>query len=459
MRKPLFEIQLSLGFVLSLGCADASDSSDADTGTLGNSPVATTFGELETTTSTGSGEPSSTSAEPASGPILIIEGAAIFDGESLIPGGTVVVQDGFIVEVGSTVAMRDPSEGAIVIDGRGLTLLPGLIDSHTHTFSVAELAEAARFGVTTELDMLSPPGLGVALRAESDAGTVGAVADVRSAGNGVLAPRGFGTHFGTPYATLDNPADADAFVAERLAEGSDYIKILQDDGSLWNLEWPALEGSVVSAVIAAAHAREVVVVAHAPKASDALHAVHEGIDGLIMIYGGGANPALIEGLEQTGAFLIPTMGFALSLCGEPTGAELAADPDLAPFLSAAMADELERLRTIPDVACGQFRDALEELVASDVTLLAGTDCPQPGIVHGVTLHGELEMFVDMGMDPLDALKSATSAAADAFGLSDRGRIAAGLRADLVLVEGDPTLDITRTRAIRRVFVRGVEVMR
>ncbi len=72
---------------------------------------------------------------------------------------------------------------------------------------------------------------------------------------------------------------------------------------------------------------------------------------------------------------------------------------------------------------------------------------------------DLELLVQAGLEPIDALKGATSKAAAAFRLKDRGRIAKGLRADLVLVEGDPTADIKATRAIRRVWKGGVEIDR
>ena len=71
-------------------------------------------------------------------------------------------------------------------------------------------------------------------------------------------------------------------------------------------------------------------------------------------------------------------------------------------------------------------------------ILAGTDCSNPGTAHGASLHRELELLVATGMKPIDALAAATSVTADVFGLKDRGRIAPGLRADLVLVAGDPT---------------------
>ncbi|MEW6737805.1 MAG: amidohydrolase family protein [Acidobacteriota bacterium] len=96
----------------------------------------------------------------------------------------------------------------------------------------------------------------------------------------------------------------------------------------------------------------------------------------------------------------------------------------------------------------QLRDA-------HVLILAGTDAPNPGTAHGLSLHRELELLVQSGLTPLEALASATSAPAQAFCFHDRGHIAEGVRADLVLVNGDPSVNINATRDIVGVWKLGV----
>ena len=96
---------------------------------------------------------------------------------------------------------------------------------------------------------------------------------------------------------------------------------------------------------------------------------------------------------------------------------------------------------------------------SHTSLSIGTDSPVPGETYGASVHDELAMMVDIGLTPLQALAAATSAPATSFRLKDRGAIRPGLRADLVLVDGDPTHDIRATRRIVRVWKRGVEVER
>ena len=94
-------------------------------------------------------------------------------------------------------------------------------------------------------------------------------------------------------------------------------------------------------------------------------------------------------------------------------------------------------------------------------ILAGTDANAgPGIPfsprHGESLHEELELLIEAGLSAVEALRAATVLPAHYFGLHDRGVIEPGRRADLVLIDGDPTADIRATRQIRRVWCAGVE---
>jgi imidazolonepropionase-like amidohydrolase len=104
------------------------------------------------------------------------------------------------------------------------------------------------------------------------------------------------------------------------------------------------------------------------------------------------------------------------------------------------------------------------LHAAGVPILAGTDANNtPGVPYqpafGASLHDELALLVDAGLTTAAALRAATSLPAKHFGLSDRGAVEPGLRADLVLVDGDPLADISATRAIRQVWLAGVESVR
>jgi hypothetical protein len=103
------------------------------------------------------------------------------------------------------------------------------------------------------------------------------------------------------------------------------------------------------------------------------------------------------------------------------------------------------------------RENVAALHAAGVPILAGTDAPNPGLVHGASLHRELEHLVEAGLSPQDALAAATSVPARVLGLTDRGVIDVGARADLILVSGDPTSDIAASASIVDVWLGGRRV--
>jgi imidazolonepropionase-like amidohydrolase len=97
-----------------------------------------------------------------------------------------------------------------------------------------------------------------------------------------------------------------------------------------------------------------------------------------------------------------------------------------------------------------------------VDILAGCDVSEPipslgGLAHGASLHQELQLLVAAGLTPIEALQAATSTPARRFALTDRGRIVPGARADLLLVDGDPTTNISDTLSIRAVWRQGVQL--
>jgi imidazolonepropionase-like amidohydrolase len=102
---------------------------------------------------------------------------------------------------------------------------------------------------------------------------------------------------------------------------------------------------------------------------------------------------------------------------------------------------------------------VRQLRLAGVPLLVGTDAPNPGTTHGASVHRELELLMKAGLSATEALAGATSVPARIFGLRDRGTVAPGGRADLLLVEGDPTRDVTETRNIVGIWKQGVMVKR
>lgn len=387
---------------------------------------------------------------------LLFTHGRIFDGTTM-RNADVLVEDGIIRQVGVGLV----AAGAAVVDARGKTLLPGLIDAHTHAYTDDALTQALVFGVTTELEMFGDPAKNRALRARERAGEATGQADLRSAGTLATVPGGHGTEYGIAIPTLTRPEEAQAFVDARVAEGSDYLKIVIEDGKPFaNL--PTLSMPTVAALVRAAHARHLLAVVHISTQHDARAAIAAGVDGLAHIFfDEPPAPDFGRFVVAHHAFVIPTLAVTDGMCEHSDGPAIVSDPLLAPYLRARDVRQLKNgfPNKLPRALCDDAMAAVKQLVAAHADILAGTDALNPMVAHGVSLHRELELLVRAGVSPLLALAAATSVPAARFGLGDRGRIAPGRRADLVLVDGDPSVDIRRTRAIVAVWKRGVLVDR
>jgi imidazolonepropionase-like amidohydrolase len=423
--------------------------------------LAAFFAALPTPPADGEAAPAAAQAEKATGMpsgTFAVTGVRVFDGERVLARADVLVEDGRIAAVGPELEL---GAGVARVDGAGRTLLPGLVDAHVHAMGDG-LEQALRFGVTTVLDMFADPAWAAGVRERQAADGNPGAADLLSAGFLATAPGGHGTQFGLAVPTLDAGTDADAWVAARLAEGSDYVKIVVEDGRTLGRELPTLSAAQVAALADAAHRRGILAVAHVGSGDEAAAVLDAGVDGLVHLFVDRAPDAgLARRAAAAGAFAVPTLTVLESLTGGGGGAALADDPRLAGRLTAAQRNGLRR--TFPMHAHGggaagaALAHALETvrlLHAAGVPILAGSDAPNPGTAHGASLHRELELLVQAGLTPAEALAAATSAPARAFRLADRGRIAPGLRADLVLVDGDPTADVTATRALVAVWKRG-----
>jgi imidazolonepropionase-like amidohydrolase len=347
----------------------------------------------------------------------------VFDGDRLSDGTHDVLADGPViaaVEPGGTV----DEPGARMVRHRGATLLPGLIDAHVHLRGTGDLEELARWGVTTALDMGSwPPALIEELHRTS-------FTDVRSTGAGAIGP-------GSPLAKIPGrpadsivtkPEDGRRFVAARVAEGVDYIKVIVDP--------PGRGGpdrATVAAIVQAAHEARRIVVAHASNTGAVATAQAAGADVL-------THAPLDAALDEAAV-------------AEVVRSQRTSVPTLV------MMEGVAANAPVPGLDYRHARDSVAALHRAGVPIVLGTDANQsPGVPanvpYGESVHRELELLVGAGLTPAEALHAATGAAADRFGLRDRGRIAAGLRADLLLVDGDPTTDITSTRAILAVRLAG-----
>lgn len=389
--------------------------------------------------------------EACSEPPFAVTDVRLFDGESVIPRATVITRCTTIWRVIDGGRSAELPAGTSTIDGRGKTLLPGLIDTHTHTWSVPMLERPLDFGVTTVMDMGSTNRkFAGSMKAERAAGPARDRADLFSAVLWVTAPGSHGTQW-AEVPTLVEPEDAASFVATRVDEGADYIKIIYDNFKMFDQDIPTLRKETMEAVVDAAHAQGKMAVVHSRDVEAWADVVNAGVDGIVHLpVDEVPDAALIAQLKEKGIWV----GANLSL-NRPEGKTLIDDPVMGPMLTAAEKEDLRKFRAKHREGGDQVAlETVRALHAAGVTILPGSDTPNGGTTFGATMHVDLALLVENGFTPAEALRAATADAAAAFGLQDRGRIKDGLQADLLLVEGMPDQNIKETRNIVAVFKAG-----
>jgi imidazolonepropionase-like amidohydrolase len=354
---------------------------------------------------------------------IVLTGVRVFDGRTLREPGTVVI-DGPVIGAAADAA------GARKIDGRGGVLLPGLIDAHFHLGDLDTLRTFTGYGITTALDMGTWP----ADRVDALRGRAG-LTDIRSSTVGATSPdSGHAQRLGRPAGGLvGGPGDAERYVAERLAEGADYIKVI--------IDLPGFDQATVDALIAAAQRQGLRTITHA----SSLEAVRMA--------------------QRAGADVLTHAPLDRALTGQDTAQALADGRVIVPTLAMmeGIAANLGRPGA-PGPSYEAARESVAALHRAGVPVLAGTDANDAAGVpfsppFGESLHHELELLTGAGLSAVEALRAATVLPARHFGLADRGVIAPGMRADLVLVAGDPLADIRATRNIERVWCAGIEYAR
>jgi hypothetical protein len=335
--------------------------------------------------------------------------------------------------------------------------------------------------------MFSGPDL--AARRRSLAARRDDVADIRTSVQGATPAGGTLQRLMPGLPAVAGPQDAAAFVRARAAEGADYLKIYLEDPAWYGS--PGLSAATVRALVEAAHAHGMLAIAHADSAAMARMFIQAGGDALAHVLADlEVTPAFLDDLRRRPAFVIATLRATAVVSAaharqiEADQRELARHPRLSPFLDQPTRAAFTRPGLLADArahsaaapcAGGRldFAGALRSVAAlhqAGIQVLAGTDTNYPDprhgnatlnayAGHGITLHHELALLVRAGLSPAAALAAATSVPARLFGLTDRGRIARGLRADLLLIDGDPCADITATRNIAAIWRNGTRLHR
>ena len=348
---------------------------------------------------------------------LLLENVRIFDGNRIMEPSSIAIDDGRIVE-----RVSDAEK----YDCKGHILIPGLVDAHVHPLHYVDLKTMAQIGVTTAMSM----GTFNKEHMASLRNHVG-VTDMLVAGLPAAGPDNRSVKFLANWPTeetLTEPSQAEGFVDLQLSRGAEYVKIIADI--------PGMSQEIINALVDASRRRKKLVVCHAAAAEPARQSLRAGADQLHHSPTDALlSEADVEHYKRLGSINCPTL----------TAMEI---------FSKAMPR--------PGSDYSKARDNVRALHKAGVTILAGTDAnetPQfPVSIPFVTsFHRELELLSEAGLSNLDVLRSATVLPAKHFGLNDRGVIALGYRADLVLLSANPLEDITATTKIEEVWIEGVEV--
>ncbi len=374
---------------------------------------------------------------------FVIGPVEIFDGEQFSKDMQYVeIEDGKIRQIST----QNPAPNKPLLTTNGQTLLPGLIDAHAHAFGDA-LTRQSQYGVTTVLDMFTQPVVLQAAKPLRSETSQNNQADLWSAGILATAPKGHGTEYGMQIPVITETEQALAFVKARKAEGSDYLKIVYQSAKAPRRMKPSISQETLIALVNAAHAEHMLAVVHIQDQQSALDAARAGADGLVHgFFESRIQEALLTELKNRDIFVIPTMAVHEAM-SRHTANEKWLLNDSRIELDAVTRSNLAKSFNQFNIPASLYDNLMANTAAMQqhgIRLLAGTDAPNPGTAHGISLSVELLLLQEAGLSLEAALRAATSLPATAFNLPQRGFIKVGMRADLLLVEnGHDLLTLTR----------------
>jgi imidazolonepropionase-like amidohydrolase len=357
------------------------------------------------------------------------------------------------------------------VDAAGKWIVPGLIDAHVHAGSDDDLRTMLRWGVTTVRLMAEDTAKAVALATAS--GTRTDIPDVFPAAPIFTTKGGWWDEGEPPDSHLNRfpatPDEARESVRKAKALGSREIKVMLDDMAWCRAPKPALPRvprPVFDALIGEARAQGMRAIVHAPNLEDAKAAIAAGATALAHGVLDPLDDATVAAMRSRPVSYVPTMDIFEFLAEPRRDLDRvlgSSGPDLERWLQPAT---LQRLRSreysdhyregYPNLDYGErhlpaLRENLRRLKAAGAPVAMGTDMwAYPGLAASV----EMDLYVEAGLTPMDALRAATQDAARSVALPDRGTLQPDSRADLLVLDADPLRDVRNVRRIAEIWKAG-----
>jgi imidazolonepropionase-like amidohydrolase len=386
---------------------------------------------------------------------VLFSNVSVFTGTDLIENQYVLVKDGLVTAISDSSIDVTNDDNVQVVDGQGKTLLPGLLDSHTHSYG-SGLNDGLRFGVTAHFDMFSMESTLAATRAKRDSLQATNESDLYSSGTMATVEGGHGTQFGFSIDTVDSVDEIESWVSLRKQAGADYIKLVYIPNQS---RIPSLSRAWAQEVINQAHKQGLKALAHISTHQAAQDMIEDGINGLVHIFADKlASDELIDLALQNNVFIIPTLAVIASVDSTGYAQALATREGIEARLSSQQKSTLLASfgADIPGFEFALAKQNVKRFYDAGVTILAGSDSPNSGTAFGISLHHEVMLLAEAGLSNQQAISAATIVPADIFDV-ERGEVKVGSRADLVLIDGNPFAELDVLLNVDSVFKNGYQV--